>query len=182
MTPWKAWTTLKRFCKSRRGSVAPVFAMMALPMTMVAGFSIDLARASEGHTKLQQAVDATALSLAHQPVGTPLATLNAQAQSWITADLHDTDLALPATVNVAVSNGQLILTAQSQEQAVLSGLIGLNQFNLSASTTTKWGLNHVEVALVLDNTGSMSQNNKLPTLTAAAQNLVATLMAQAGKV
>ncbi len=33
---------------------------------------------------------------------------------------------------------------------------------------------------MLDNTGSMSQHNKLPTLTSAAQTLVATLMAQAG--
>ncbi|MEI9890954.1 MAG: pilus assembly protein TadG-related protein [Caulobacteraceae bacterium] len=45
---------LKRLWNNRRGSVAPVFALMALPMTMVAGFSIDLARAYEGHAKLQQ--------------------------------------------------------------------------------------------------------------------------------
>src|SRR4051812_30385544 len=120
---------LKRFWRSRRGSVAPVFAMLALPMTMVAGFSVDLARAYQGHAKLQQAVDATALALAHQPVGTPLATLNAQAQNWINADLHDSDLALPATVTVSLSNGQLTLDAKTHAQAVLSGLVGINQFN-----------------------------------------------------
>lgn len=171
---------LKRLWNNRRGSVAPVFALMALPMTMVAGFSIDLARAYEGHAKLQQAVDATALALAHQPVGTPLATLAAQAQNWINADLHDTDLALPAAVTVGLSNGQLVLDARSHEPAILSSLVGINTFNVDANATTKWGLNHVEVALVLDNTGSMSQHNKLPTLTSAAQTLVATLMAQAG--
>jgi Flp pilus assembly protein TadG len=176
----KGWAELKRFWASRRGSVAPVFAMMALPLTMVAGFSVDLSRAYQGHAKLQQAVDATALALSHLPTSTPLATLNAQAQNWINADLHDSDLALPATVTVTVSNGQLALDARTQAQAVLSGLVGINQFNMDATATTKWGLNHVEVALVLDNTGSMSANNKLPTLTAAAQNLVTTLMAQAG--
>jgi Flp pilus assembly protein TadG len=180
LTLWNPWTGLKRLMKDRRGSIAPVFAMVALPMTMVAGFSIDLSRAYMGHSKLQQAVDATALALAHQPVGTPLATLNTQAQTWIDADLHDTDLALPATVSVSLSNGQLMLDAKSQEPAVLSSLVGINTFKVDATATTKWGLNHVEVALVLDNTGSMSSNNKLPTLKASAQTLVQTLMAQAG--
>lgn len=180
MTSWKPLNGIKRLMRDRRGAIAPVFAMMALPMTMVAGFSIDLSRAYMGHAKLQQAVDATALALAHQPVGTPLATLTTQAQTWINADLHDTDLALPATVNVTLSNGQLVLDAKTHEPAILSSLVGLNQFNMDASATTKWGLNHVEVALVLDNTGSMSQNNKLPTLTSSAQSLVSTLLAQAG--
>jgi len=147
---------------------------------VAAGFSVDLSRAYMGHSKLQQAVDATALALAHQPVGTPLTTLNSMAQTWINADLHDSDLQLPATVNVSLSNGQLTLDAKTQEPTVLAQLAGINQFNMDATATTKWGLNHVEVALVLDNTGSMSQNNKLPTLTSAAQNLVQTLMAQAG--
>ena len=180
MILFQPWTCLKRLWRDRRGSVAPVMAMMVLPMTMVAGFSIDLARAHEGRLKLQQAVDAAALALAHQPAGTPVATLTTQAQTWISADLHDSDLALPATVNVTLTNGQLALNATTHEPAILSGLVGINQFNLQAGSTTKWGLNHVEVALVLDNTGSMSQNNKLPTLTTAAKNLVATLMAQAG--
>jgi Flp pilus assembly protein TadG len=185
MTPWKPWALpkpfgLKRLLKDRRGSITPVFAMMAIPMTVVAGFSIDLSRAYMGHAKLQQAVDATALALAHEPAGTALSTLNTQAQTWINADLHDTDLALPAMVNVTLSNGQLVLDAQTHEPAILSSLAGINQFNMDATATTKWGLNHVEVALVLDNTGSMSQNNKLPTLTASAQSLVQTLMAQAG--
>ena len=180
MTTWSPWTGLRRFWTSRRGSVAPMFALIALPLTAVAGFSMDVARGYEGHAKLQQAVDAAALALAHQPVGTPAATLTTQAQTWINADLHDTDLALPATVTVALSNGQLTLDAKSQEPTILSGLAGVSSFSLDASATTKWGLNHVEVALVLDNTGSMSQHNKLPTLTSAAQNLVATLVGQAG--
>jgi Flp pilus assembly protein TadG len=180
VTLWNPWTGLKRLMKDRRGSIAPVFALMVLPMTMVAGFSIDLSRAYMGHSKLQQAVDATALALAHEPVGTPLATLNTDAQTWIDADLHDSDLALPATVSVTQSNGQLVLDARSQEPAILSALVGIHTFSVDASATTKWGLNHVEVALVLDNTGSMSANNKLPTLKSSAQTLVQTLMAQAG--
>jgi Flp pilus assembly protein TadG len=178
------WSRLKRstirFWRRRDGATAMTFAMMAVPVTMVAGFSVDLARAHEGREKLQQAVDAAALALAHQPAGTPTATLTAQAQTWINADLHDSDLALPATVNLTQANGQLTLTANTSEPAVISGLAGVHQFNLAASSTAKWGLNHVEVALVLDNTGSMAQNNKLPTLVSSARSLITTLLQGAG--
>jgi Flp pilus assembly protein TadG len=170
---------LRAFRKDGRGSITPAFAVMMLPLTMLAGFSIDLARAHEGRAKLQDAVDAAALALAHQPPGTPMTTLTQQAQTWINADLHDTDVAQPVSVNVTQSNGQLLLAANTTEPAMVSGLVGLSQFNLAANSTVKWGLNHVEVALVLDNTGSMSANNKLPTLTSSAQTLVSTLLSQA---
>ena len=173
-------TALRSFLKDRRGSITPAFAVMLLPLTMLAGFSIDLARAHEGRAKLQDAVDAAALALAHQPTGTAMATLTQQAQTWIAADLHDADVVTPVSVSLTQSNGQLLLAATTTEPAMVSGLVGMSQFNLAANSTVKWGLNHVEVALVLDNTGSMSQNNKLPTLTASAQSLVNTLMAQAG--
>jgi Flp pilus assembly protein TadG len=170
----------RAFFKNRRGSIAPAFAMMMLPLTMLAGFSIDLARAHEGRAKLQDAVDAAALALAHQPAGTATSVLQQQAQNWINADLNDSDVVKPVSVNLTQSSGQLLLAAQTTEPALLSGLVGMSQFNLAADTTVKWGLNHVEVALVLDNTGSMSADNKLSTLTSSAQTLVNTLMAQAG--
>jgi Flp pilus assembly protein TadG len=170
---------LRAFRKDGRGSITPAFAVMMLPLTMLAGFSIDLARAHEGRAKLQDAVDAAALALAHQPPGTPMTTLTQQAQTWINADLHDTDVAQPVSVNVTQSNGQLLLAANTTEPAMVSGLVGLSQFNLAANSTVKWGLNHVEVALVLDNTGSMA-GTKISTLTSAAQTLVSTLLGQAG--
>ncbi len=170
---------LRSFWNNRRGSITPAFAGLMLPLTMAAGFSIDLARAHEGRAKLQDAVDAAALALAHQPAGTPLATLQQQAQTWINADLHDTDVKQPVSVNITPSQGQLLLAAHTTEPAVVSGVVGLSQFQLAANSTVKWGLNHVEVALVLDNTGSMA-GTKISTLTSAAQTLVSTLLSQAG--
>jgi Flp pilus assembly protein TadG len=146
---------------------------------MLAGFSVDLARAHEGRAKLQDAVDAAALALAHQPTGTTLPALQQQAQTWINADLHDTDVVQPVSVSVTQSSGQLLLAAHTTEPALVSGLVGMSQFQLAANSTVKWGLNHVEVALVLDNTGSMA-GSKIATLTSAAQTLVTTLIAQAG--
>jgi Flp pilus assembly protein TadG len=180
MIKLRPWALFKGLLRDRRGSITPAFAVLALPITMLAGFSVDLARAHEGRAKLQEAVDAAALALAHQPAGTPMAALTAQAQTWINADLHDTAVAQPVSVNLTQSNGQLVLAAHATERAMISGLVGVQTFQLAANSTVKWGLNHVEVALVLDNTGSMSSGNKLATLTSASQTLVSTLLAQAG--
>ena len=171
---------IKSLVRNRKGSITPVFAALMVPLSMLAGFSVDLARAHEGRAKLQDAVDAAALALAHQPAGTPLATLTTQAQTWINGNLHDTDLAQPINVTITNSNGQLILAAHTTEQAMVSGLVGLSTLTVAADSTVKWGLNHVEVALVLDNTGSMDKNNKIQTLASAAKTLVSTLMQQAG--
>ncbi len=167
------------FLTDRRGSITPAFAVMMLPLTMVAGFSIDLARAHEGRAKLQDAVDAAALALAHQPATATLDTLQQAAQLWINADLHDSDVVKPVSVSITPSKGQLLLAAHTTEPALVSGLAGMSEFHLAANSTVKWGLNHVEAALVLDNTGSMA-GTKISTLTSAAQTLVTTLLAQAG--
>ena len=180
MIKLRPWALLKGLLRDRSGSITPAFALLALPLTMMAGFSVDLARAHEGRAKLQDAVDAAALALAHQPAGASMATLTAQAQTWINADLHDTAVVKPVSVNLTQNNGQLLLAAHTTEPALISGLVGMQTFDLAANSTVKWGLNHVEVALVLDNTGSMSSGNKLATLTSASQTLVSTLLAQAG--
>jgi Flp pilus assembly protein TadG len=39
------WAGFRRFLKDRRGSITPAFAAMVMPLTMLAGFSVDLARA-----------------------------------------------------------------------------------------------------------------------------------------
>ena len=50
---------------------------------------------------------------------------------------------------------------------------------VSASSETLWGIKKLELALVLDNTGSMASNGKLAALKTASHNLLNTLQAAA---
>jgi len=47
-------------------------------------------------------------------------------------------------------------------------LLGQDKLDISTSADVKWGIKKLEVALALDNTGSMAQNSKLTQLKTAA--------------
>lgn len=56
-----------------------------------------------------------------------------------------------------------------------SRVIGVNQMDLGATTQVRWGFKALELALALDNTGSMASKNKMVELKTAVKLLFATL-------
>jgi Mg-chelatase subunit ChlD len=54
-------------------------------------------------------------------------------------------------------------------------VIGHQQIAISATSEVIWGIKKLNLALVLDNTGSMDSNNKMGALKTAAHNLLTTL-------
>jgi hypothetical protein len=54
-------------------------------------------------------------------------------------------------------------------------MLGQPSINLSTSSEVSWGIKKLNLALVLDNTGSMAQNQKMTNLKTAAHNLLTTL-------
>jgi Flp pilus assembly protein TadG len=130
---------------------------------------------------LQDALDAAALAVAHLPSNSSQATITATAQAWLNANTRNTSLGA-VTLTTTMGTQQVDLVASSTINTMLGSLGsfgGLSQLPVTAHSTVKWGLNHIELALVLDNTGSMSQDNKLSSLQSAASSLVDTLSASA---
>ena len=166
----------ERLAGARDGSVATIFAVALVPVVIAAGIGIDVTRASSGRAHLQDALDATALALAHLPTSTPQATIDADAKNWLNANLSNSALG-PVVLTTTLSSSQIVLNATSYTPTTLTAIAGYKQVPIAASSTVKWGVGHVEVALVLDNTGSMSQNNKLTNLVSSAKTLVTTLLA-----
>jgi len=58
-------------------------------------------------------------------------------------------------------------------------LLGQQKLDISSSAQVKWGVKKLELALVLDNTGSMANHDKLVQLKAASHNLLTTLQTAA---
>ena len=54
-------------------------------------------------------------------------------------------------------------------------IFGYDQVTIKATSTSEWGNTRLRVALVLDNTGSMSTDGKMDALKTAAQNLLTQL-------
>jgi Flp pilus assembly protein TadG len=150
---------------------------MLTPVCLAAGATVDISRAVSTRSDLQGAVDATALGLAHLPSSTSQATLQTDAQTWINAELNNKNIGT-TTVHVTSTSSTIVLSASVNLPTTVIGLAGISQLPVTASSTVQWGLSHVEVALVLDNTGSMTADNKMPTLISSANTLVNTLFSQ----
>jgi Flp pilus assembly protein TadG len=163
-----------RFSRNRRGSVASISAIALIPIVIAAGAALDVSRATIGRGKLQDALDATALALAHLPAGTSQDALQTKGQAWLEANLAGAEIGRPINLTVTPGTGRLVLDADAQVPTVISSLAGISNVPVKAHTEINWGLSHVEIALVLDNTGSMA-GTKLTTLKSAANALVDTL-------
>ena len=54
-------------------------------------------------------------------------------------------------------------------------IIGFDTFNVTASSTARWGITRLRVALVLDNTGSMANSGKMAAMQSATKGLLTQL-------
>ena len=167
---------LRRFARERAGSIAPMFAILLVPMVVAAGMAVDVGRAVNARNNLQDALDATGLAISHLPSTTPAATVQTDAQQWIAANLHDGSIG-PVTLTVTTGLQQVVLTASASVTTTVGAIAGISQVPIGSSTTVQWGMNHIELAMVLDNTGSMADDSKLTSLVSAAKSLVTTLLA-----
>lgn len=162
--------------EGRNGNAAILFALALLPMVGVSGAAIDYALANSTRTSMQKALDSTALALAKLM---PLTQTQLDTQGWqifqaslgkVAVNLQSGDLKV-TTPGI----GKLVLNVSGQYQASITPVIGVNSFPVGAHAEVTWGIKKLELALALDNTGSMQSSNKMTELKKAAKNLLTTL-------
>jgi hypothetical protein len=133
---------------------------------------------------MQAAVDSTSLAMAKSASSLSAAQLTTNAQAYFSAVFTRTDAATPTVaVNYTTTGGsQVVVTASSSVNTMFMGIMGFSQLPVFASSTSTWGNNRLRVALVLDNTGSMSEGSptsKIAALKTATHNLIGQLQAAA---
>jgi hypothetical protein len=95
-------------------------------------------------------------------LGVPRGALHTQLQSW-TVSLGDDD------------SGEVLLDLRARVPLAFGGLFGMSTLPVKAEAASTGGLKNLEVALVLDNTGSMAQGGKIAILRQATVGLIAHL-------
>jgi Flp pilus assembly protein TadG len=159
-----------RFGSQERGGVAVIFALTLIPLLMLSGMAIDIAANSNVRRKAQNAVDAAALSLAKLPAGLTDADLSDRARRQVTAAMAGSQ-AIGLGVGMVRSGDTIRVTATGTTPTTLTRIMAFTSLPLNVSGTSKRGSGNLEVALVLDNTGSM-EGAKLANLKSAATDLV----------
>ena len=166
----------KRLSHSRDGNVALLFAFMSVPMLMLSGVAIDYGFATRLETKLQAATDATALLLCQTPSTTTTADLNTLAQTAMNGAMGATNLVVDP-LTITSNPRQITLTAHKLSTTFFGKLTGTTRINPGATSQCATPIPKTfEIALVLDNTGSMAESSggqsKLQAVQSAATNFV----------
>src|ERR1051325_2883743 len=167
-----------RFLHEREGSVIPMFALAVVPLIGFVGVAVDFSRAGAVRAEMQSALDGTALMLSKDATGLNSTQLQARATQYFNSLFNRPEVAglsVTATYNAVNSTYTLKGTAAGQIDGTFSRVLGVNTLNIGGASEVPWGIKKLELALALDNTGSMSQNNKMVELQKAAKSLLDTL-------
>jgi Flp pilus assembly protein TadG len=164
----------KRFVRplDNRGNVAIVAALAMGPLCVAGLGAADLARATSAKSQLQDALDAAALGAARTNATTD-AQLKTYGDRYLKQNLNlSTDYKLAASDFKFGANGRVIGTAQVTVTPFIAGLVTGGTMAINASTEVVRADTKVEVALVLDTTGSMTEGDKLDDMKDAAQAFI----------
>jgi Flp pilus assembly protein TadG len=170
---------LERFFQDCKAGVAPLLALGMIPLVGAVGAAVDYSRANLVRSAMQGALDSTALMLSKDAQNLSATDLASKANTYFAA-LFTRPEASNVQLSVAMSSPQegsftLDITGSTTLSTIFWRLMGQSQVNISATGEVVWGIKKLNLALALDNTGSMASSGKMTALKEAAHNLLTTL-------
>jgi len=143
----------QKFAKDEGGSILFLFALSIIPLLGFVGLSVDLGRAYQTQSTITGAVDAAAMAAARVPEDES----EAEATRVFNAYVNGTSAAGATITSFTYDseNGRITIKADSNLNTTILRVIGQNTMTVGATTTVSVSNSLIEVALVLDNTGSM---------------------------
>jgi Flp pilus assembly protein TadG len=161
--------------KDRSGNVALLFALSIAPILVMVGAAVDYGRASSARERMQAGVDAAVLALAAEP-GLAKAEMDAKADTIVRNALKAASAVVVDTVSATKEGTRYTVVTSARARNAFVGPLGSSHIPLSAQATAETaGGKPIEVALVLDTTGSMNEAGKLAALKQSARNFLAFL-------
>jgi Flp pilus assembly protein TadG len=169
---------LHQLAGDERGVVAVIFAITFSAIFLAVAVAIDFARTQTEVVRVQNAVDAAALAASHR-LGLP----DQDAAGWQAAEAYfkvntikHSHVGVLKGVVMDAEKGEVHATARGNMLTSLLKAVGIKNIGFGSSATVKKGRGTVEVALVLDNSGSMA-GQPITDLGVAAKNLTSVLFA-----
>jgi Flp pilus assembly protein TadG len=165
-----------RFLADRRASIVPFFALAIIPVIGFMGAAVDYSRGNSVKSAMQAALDATGLMLSKEAGSLTASEITQKANQYFQAVFNR-----PEAKNIqitpilkALNNGgyQLDISSMGFVDTTFTRVIGQTQMKVTATTQIVWGFKKLELALALDNTGSMSSSGKMTALKQASHSLV----------
>lgn len=165
---------LKRFQRDERGVFIVFFGILALVLIATGGAVVDFTSIEQARTRTQNILDSAALGLQPHVFDDPdvwtQARFAQEAQDLLNESLTDGNVSASVDgVETNARNGQLILRATITVSTPFVSLVGIQDVSARlVSEATRKRLN-LEVAMVLDNSGSMGSYSRMTELKKAAK-------------
>ena len=169
--------TARRLAGATGANVAVIFALSTLPLLAFAGAAVDYGVATRLQVKLQAATDATALGLCQTPQSTTTQALQGQAAIVVPGYMGAGSGVIIDPLGVTSSPRKITLVTHINSKTFFPAFTHVSSPQVTASSQCATPLPKTfEIALVLDNTGSMSESSgsqsKLQAVQQAADNFV----------
>src|ERR1041385_6658058 len=167
------------FCADRSGNVAIIFAIALIPVFGAAGVAVDYSRANAARTAMQVALDASALMVAKEALNITTTQVQNKAKKYFNAQFNRPDVKKVTLTFSMVNNGPgdytVVAEATGSIDTTIAQVIGKKSIDMRVDSQVRWGFKALELALALDNTGSMAQKNKITELKSAVKLLFSIL-------
>jgi Flp pilus assembly protein TadG len=149
----------KRLFASEEGAVAPLVGVCIIMLIGAVAVAVDIGRGQVAQSKLQASLDSAGLaagSMVSQNLTEDL--LKPEAQKYLDANFHGSTIDATITdFNLDLSDDETIVTldAEATLPTTFMRIFGKNEMKVSARSEITREMTGLEVALVLDTTGSM---------------------------
>lgn len=176
---------IKRFLSDRRGSYALSMAVAAIPLLLAAGMAIDYSRQTSAQKHLQELADAASLTLARSEETSPV-KLRKMAEDMIFSNQSHGRVEQVRIAFLEAKDDWVDVRLAGSIPTTFMGLANIDRLDVSASSLAERAITgNLEVALVLDNTWSMSATDsrgvsRIAALKIAAASLVTELFRKGG--
>jgi Putative Flp pilus-assembly TadE/G-like len=182
----KAWA--QNFQQDKQGAVAILFALVSIMLFGAVAIAIDSSRAYSLATRVAKAQDAAALAAAKwmaEHVDATDADIKKVATDYFNAHMAE-KLDWGYTINKFKiipdrDSDTVTVNVEWEIENSVAGVVGMDSFDASASTSASYGLKEVEPGLMLDVSGSMNDDGKLDALKTAATELTNVLLPDSGR-
>jgi Flp pilus assembly protein TadG len=144
----------RRFAADQGGAVAIMFAFALLPLMLAVGAGVDYSRVSQAQADLQSAADAAALAAGRVVLESRDRDASQPARQAFDAGFQRTDGTAVTSFVVNQTGEKLVMEVGARVPLAFAGILGLTAIDLNVTAEAVFGNTSLEVALVLDNTGS----------------------------
>ncbi|SDE59154.1 TadE/TadG family type IV pilus assembly protein [Rhodospira trueperi] len=163
-------TILSRLRRDTRGVTAVLVGLLMVPLCLMLGGAVDLGVAYYLKNRLGYAVDSAALA-----VGSTVqheVDIEQRARDFVAANYPSDAIGTVHDVTVTDVNNVITVSAKATFQTFFMGIFSLDEITVAAEAEVIRAIRGLEVALVLDNTGSMRSSNNIGALRDASRDFV----------